>query len=146
MHPKKRMALAEAATSKGIRAGHVHSKTILRGLAHEGYLRILYGDTFEITPKGLVWLVSHGHATPRHAVGRSGRDPSESMKKLLKLLAGARTRAIRADKLSEEAQMMVFDVFNILKFSKTPLSSHGDKVLTHVDNALFQLNKTLSLR
>src|SRR6185369_9166151 len=71
--PKKRMALAEAATSKGIRAGHIYSRTLLRGLASAGYLQLLYGDTFEISPKGLAWIVSHGHPTPRHAIGASRR-------------------------------------------------------------------------
>jgi hypothetical protein len=74
MSPKKRMALAEAASASSIRAGHIYSRTLLRGLASAGYLQAVYGDTFEISPKGLTWLVSHGHPTPRHATGRTSRD------------------------------------------------------------------------
>ena len=46
---KERMALAEARSSSGVRAGHVYSMRTLRALEKKGLLKHVYGSTFEST-------------------------------------------------------------------------------------------------
>lgn len=51
--PTQRMALAEAYTSAGVKAGHVYKAAPLKALAKHGLLEDIYmGKTFAITPKG----------------------------------------------------------------------------------------------